>query len=57
MTGGRSTRIQRRLNAPRATVYRALIDADAIVRWRVPSEMTSHVHEFDGRETGGCGSR
>lgn len=52
MTGVRSTRIQRRLNALRATVYRALIDADAIARWRVPSEMTSHVHEFDGREGG-----
>ena len=40
------------MNAPRATVYRALVDADAIARWRVPDGMTSHVHAFEGREGG-----
>ena len=47
-----STRRARRINAPRADVYRALIDAQAIATWRVPHGMTSHVHEFDAREGG-----
>nr|WP_268760538.1 SRPBCC family protein [Protofrankia coriariae] len=40
------------MNAPRAVVYRALLDADAIARWRVPAGMTALVHEFDPREGG-----
>ena len=47
-----STRITRRVNAPRATVYRALLDADAVATWMVPTGMTSHVHAFDPREGG-----
>src|SRR5262245_13200192 len=47
-----STRVSRRVNAPRSVVYRALVDPDAIARWRVPSNMTSEVHEFDAREGG-----
>src|ERR1039458_8189125 len=47
-----STRSERRINAPRADVYRALIDAQTIATWRVPHGMTSHVHEFDAREGG-----
>ncbi|MFE4371908.1 SRPBCC domain-containing protein [Streptomyces sp. NPDC056835] len=47
-----STRVSRRVNAPRAAVYRALLDADAVARWRVPDGMTSHVHAFDPREGG-----
>jgi uncharacterized protein YndB with AHSA1/START domain len=47
-----STRITRRLNAPRATVYRALLDARAVATWMVPTGMTSHVHAFDAREGG-----
>jgi uncharacterized protein YndB with AHSA1/START domain len=45
-----STHITRHIKAPRAKVYDALIDADAIVRWKVPTGMTAHVHAFDGRE-------
>jgi uncharacterized protein YndB with AHSA1/START domain len=44
--------MSRRLNAPREIVYRALLDADAVTTWRVPSGMTSQVHEFDPREGG-----
>ena len=40
------------MNAPRAIVYRALLDARAVAKWKVPSGMTSHVHEFDAREGG-----
>ncbi|MDQ2974452.1 MAG: SRPBCC family protein [Acidobacteriota bacterium] len=47
-----STRISRHINAPRAAVYGALLDARAIAAWKVPTGMTSHVHEFDAREGG-----
>jgi uncharacterized protein YndB with AHSA1/START domain len=47
-----STRISQHVRAPRAAIYRALLDADAVARWRVPAGMTSYVHEFDAREGG-----
>jgi uncharacterized protein YndB with AHSA1/START domain len=47
-----STRIRRRVNAPRAIVYRALLDPRAVAAWKVPTGMTSHVHAFDPREGG-----
>jgi Uncharacterized conserved protein len=40
------------VNAPRASVYRALLDAQAIAVWMVPNAMTSHVHEFEARAGG-----
>jgi uncharacterized protein YndB with AHSA1/START domain len=40
------------VNAPRAEVYRALLDADAVAAWRVPDGMRSEVHEFDATEGG-----
>lgn len=48
----RSTRVTRHFDAPPARVYAALVDADAIARWKVPTGMTSQVHAFDGREGG-----
>jgi uncharacterized protein YndB with AHSA1/START domain len=47
-----SSRISRHINAPRATVYRALLDPLAVATWKVPTGMTSHVHAFDAREGG-----
>jgi uncharacterized protein YndB with AHSA1/START domain len=47
-----STRVTRHVNAPRASVYRALLDARAVATWNVPTGMTSHVHAFDAREGG-----
>jgi uncharacterized protein YndB with AHSA1/START domain len=47
-----STRVSRHINAPRPAVYRALLDASAIARWRVPDGMSSHVHQFEAREGG-----
>lgn len=38
--------------ADRATVYRALLDPDAVARWRVPDGMTGVVHELDARVGG-----
>jgi len=40
------------VSASRAAVYQALLDADAIAKWRVPAGMTGHVHEFEPREGG-----
>lgn len=40
------------MNAPRAIVYRALLDARAVAAWMVPTGMTGRVHEFDAREGG-----
>jgi uncharacterized protein YndB with AHSA1/START domain len=47
-----STRVSRHVNAPRARVYGAFVDANAIATWMVPTGMTSHVHAFEGREGG-----
>ncbi|NUP20847.1 MAG: polyketide cyclase [Streptomyces sp.] len=47
-----STRVSHHVNAPRSAVYRALLDADAVAKWRVPAGMSGHVHEFDAREGG-----
>lgn len=47
-----STRVSRRINASRSAIYRALLDADAIAKWRVPTDMSSLVHEFEAREGG-----
>jgi uncharacterized protein YndB with AHSA1/START domain len=47
-----STRIRYHINAPRAIVYRALLDARAVATWKVPTGMTSQVHAFEAREGG-----
>ena len=47
-----STRVSHHVSAPRPAIYRALLDAAAIAKWRVPTGMSSHVHEFDAREGG-----
>ena len=47
-----STRVSRHIHAPRAKVYQALIDAEAVASWMVPDGMTSYVHTFDAREGG-----
>jgi uncharacterized protein YndB with AHSA1/START domain len=47
-----TTEISRHINAPRSAVYRALLDAAAIATWRVPTGMSSHVHQLDAREGG-----
>lgn len=47
-----STRMCQHIKVPRPIVYRALLDADMIAKWKVPTGMTSHVHEFNAREGG-----
>ncbi|QNN53952.1 SRPBCC family protein [Nocardioides mesophilus] len=47
-----TTRVSRHLAAPRSQVYAALIDPEAVARWKVPAGMTCVVHDFDAREGG-----
>ncbi len=47
-----STRIVRRIRAPREAVYRAILDRDAVARWKVPDGMTCDVLAFDARAGG-----
>ncbi len=47
-----TTRVRAVLAAPRERVFRALVDPDAVARWRVPAGMRSEVHAFDAREGG-----
>ncbi len=47
-----TTTTTRHLAAPRPGVYRALIDPDAISRWKVPDGMSIVVHEHEKREGG-----
>ena len=47
-----TTRVSRHVNAPRAAVYRQLVDAEALAKWRVPEGMRGEVHAFDAREGG-----
>ena len=47
-----TTRMTRLIRAPRAAVYRALVDPAAVQAWMVPDGMTSEVHAFDARVGG-----
>src|SRR6266536_3162465 len=47
-----STRITHHIRAPRSTVYAALLDEQAVPKWKVPDGMTCQVHAFDAREGG-----
>ncbi len=46
------TRLTRHIQASRAAIYRALLDAQSVQQWMVPDGMTSHVHEFHPHEGG-----
>ncbi len=47
-----ATHVRRFIEAPRERVYAALVDPDAVSRWRFPAGMTCEVHEFDARGGG-----
>lgn len=40
------------MNASREEVYRALLDANAVAKWRVPTGMRGEVHQFEAHEGG-----
>lgn len=47
-----TTVVRQHVKAPRARVYRALLDARDVARWMVPDGMSSHVHVFEPRVGG-----
>jgi uncharacterized protein YndB with AHSA1/START domain len=47
-----TTRVTRHISAPRAVVYRALLDPAAIATWKVPDGMSCQVHELQAFEGG-----
>src|SRR5919108_4749675 len=47
-----TTRLTWHIRAPRAVVYRALLDPDSVQRWMVPDQMTSCIHRFEPHEGG-----
>jgi uncharacterized protein YndB with AHSA1/START domain len=47
-----TTRISYHLKAPREKVYAALLDPNAVARWKVPNGMKCHVHSFEAKEGG-----
>ena len=49
----RTTRVSRRIAAPRAALYAALMDPAALAAWLPPGRMTGVVHAFDARVGGG----
>lgn len=51
-TKGRTDTASRIIHASPQTIYRALPDPDAIVKWRPPVGMRGHVYAFDAREGG-----
>jgi uncharacterized protein YndB with AHSA1/START domain len=50
--GRASTQVSKIIKAPRASIYQACLDPDALASWRVPDNMTGHVHVFEAREGG-----
>lgn len=48
-----TVRLHRVLRAPPERVYRAFLDAAALVKWLPPHGFTATMHEFDGRVGGG----
>jgi uncharacterized protein YndB with AHSA1/START domain len=52
LDGLSTTRLTRHIDAPRARIYRALLDPDDVETWMVPDGMTSHIHTFEPSEGG-----
>jgi uncharacterized protein YndB with AHSA1/START domain len=47
-----TTRVSQYIKASRQQIYRALLNPDAIAKWRVPDGMRARVQEFNPREGG-----
>ena len=47
-----SVRLHRVLRAPPERIYRAFLDADAMVKWLPPNGFTGKVHQLDARVGG-----
>ena len=51
-TSNNSMRVSRVINAPRAKVYRAFLEPQAVAAWMAPDNMQSRIHDFEAREGG-----
>ena len=49
---GNGSRVSRVIRAPRATIYRAFLDPQAVAAWMAPDTMRSTIHTFEAREGG-----
>ena len=49
-----TVRLHRVLRAPPDRVYRAFLDADAMVKWLPPNGFTGKVHQMDAQVGGTC---
>ena len=49
---GNTVRLHRVLKAPPERVYRAFLDADALVKWMAPHGFTAKVHHIDAKVGG-----
>ena len=49
---GNTVRLHRVLRAPPERIYRAFLDADAMVKWLPPHGFTGKLHELDARVGG-----
>lgn len=49
-----TVKLHRVVKAPSERVYRAFLDADAMVKWLPPHGFTARVHSLDVRVGGGC---
>lgn len=49
---GGSLRVSRVIRAPRAKIYQAFLDPEAVAAWLAPDTMRGQVHTFEPREGG-----
>jgi uncharacterized protein YndB with AHSA1/START domain len=47
-----TTSVSRLVRAPRSAVYAALVEREAVARWKFPAGMSCVVHEYDARPGG-----
>lgn len=52
MSGPTPQRITRLIKAPRARIYAAFLDAEAVAAWMSPDNMRLHIHHFEPRVGG-----
>src|SRR5687767_10095229 len=50
--GTNTIRLYRVLRAPAERIYRAFLDADALVKWMAPNGFTAKVHHLDAKVGG-----
>lgn len=49
---GRNTKVSRMIHAPRAVIYRAFLEAEAVEMWLPPDGMRGEMHAFEPRVGG-----